>query len=190
MTRPFWAALALTATLMLGACQSTASRVEQFGARNVMLFAMNKPYEQVVNTPDFQADTLGREKIYGPLLASYTLASGDAVHRHIKSDVSSTSNVDLGLITQRERENYTIRLAYFRVGPDGIVRDWAAGSVPGASSRCVGYAGGIIRRCDDRAAIDRSLAEFDAIVRTSAGQPLSSWGPSASPAIVPVDEGS
>lgn len=69
------------------------------------------------------------------------------------------------------------------MGADGIVEDWATGSVQGSASDCVQYIGGIINRCNDMRQLRASLALYDIRVATKAGQPISSWGEPAAPAV-------
>jgi hypothetical protein len=61
--------------------------------------------------------------------------------------------------------------------------DWATGSVQGSASDCVQYIGGIINRCNDMRQLQASIALYDTRVATKAGQPISSWGDPAAPAV-------
>lgn len=175
--------------LALAGCQQGASQLEQFGARNVMRFAMDKPYEQVARTPDMSSNPLQPEPAYGPLLASTALEDGNVIRRHIRSIETFSANTDLGIIRQSERTGSSLRLSYFRVGPDGIVNDWAAGSVPGSTNRCVRYAAGIIQRCESDAAAERDIADYDAVVTTSSGQSIAVWGLPAETDLPPTGDG-
>ena len=166
---------------VLAACQSAQTNVAKFGQRNTMRFALNKPYQQIANTPDLSETNLlkiGKTTTYGPMIGSFQLANGDTVYRHLKPYETGNSSVGLGLIGG-ESTSFTLYLAYFRVDASGIVRDWAGTALPGSSQRCVGFFGGIIRNCSDTAAQERSLQYYDNLVRTSSDQPLSAWGPRA-----------
>lgn len=168
------AALALAAVSV--ACTSIEKRAEQISSQGFARYATGRPYAEVAALADFQADTLGRVKTYGEPIGSYALPNGDIVHRHVRSEPRSSSSVDFGLLRQSETVNYAQRLSYFRVGPDGIVRDVASGFVPGDRERCIGYAGGLVTRCEDMQALNQTLIEYDHVVRTRTGEPLSSWG--------------
>lgn len=66
---------------------------------------------------------------------------------------------------------------------NGVVKDWATGSVQGSASDCVQYIGGIINRCNDMRQLQASLALYDVRVATKAGRPISSRGEPAAPAV-------
>lgn len=173
--------IALGLCAALTACQQGAAQLEQFGSRNMMRFALDKPYERVANTPDTSSNPLQPEPVYGQRFASTVLEDGNTIHRHIRGFETSSTSTDLGIIRQSERSASTVRLSYFRVGPDGIVNDWAAGSVPGSNQRCISHIGGIIQRCETEAAAEQDIADYDAVVTTSSGQSIASWG-------LPADE--
>lgn len=175
------------AVLLLAACQAPQS-VQDFSNRQFSRYAIGKPYAEVAATPDFQEDTLGREKMYGQPIGSFKLASHDVVHRHIKRYGASTATTDFGFIRQSEKTRYEYRLAYFKVGPDGIVNDMAIGIVPGETDQCVGYFYGIVQNCEEGESPSRSLALYDQIVRTADGQPITVWGVQA-PVAAPVASG-
>ncbi len=168
----------------LGGCSSIEKKAEEISSRSFSRYAVGRPYANVASLPDYDADTLGRIKMFGDPVGSYRLADGDVVHRHVKQEERSTTSVDFGLIRQSESKSYAVRLSYFRVGPDGMVRDVASGFVPGGKQRCIGYVGGLISKCEDSQALNRTLLEYDSVVRTSSGQPVTSWGPAATNTLV------
>lgn len=172
------------AALLLAGCQAPQS-VQDFSNRQFSRYAIGKPYAEVAATPDFQEDTLGRVKMYGQPIGSYQLAAGDTVNRHIKRYGASSTTTDFGFIKQSEKVRYEYRLAYFRVGPDGIVKDMAIGIVPGETNKCVGYFYGLVQSCEDGETPARSLAIYDQVVRTSDGQPVSAWGPATTTPATP-----
>ena len=162
----------LFALLLLAACQAPQS-VQDFSNRNMARYAIGKSYADVAATPDFSEDSLGRVTMYGPPIGSYQLASGEIVHRHIKRYAASVSTTDFGIIRQSEKVRYEYRLAYFRVGPDGLVKDVAIGIVPGETNKCVERFYGLVENCEDGETPAQSLAIYNQVVRTSDGQPLS-----------------
>lgn len=172
----------LLVAAFLAGCQAAQS-VQDFSNRQFARYAIGKPYAQVAATPDFKEDSLGRVRVYGQPIGSYPLASGDVVHRHIKRYGAQTSTTDFGLFGSSEKVRYEYRLAYFRVGPDGIVKDMAIGIVPGETSKCAEYFYGIVEKCEQGETPAQSLAIYDQVVRTADGQPISAWGPAlAAPA--------
>lgn len=175
-TRLFGGALAACA-LMLAACTSTVGQLQEMGDRNYMRYAVGKPYQEVasLNPMTFESLTTG-DTAYGPIIGGYRLENGDRVYRHAANIQSSESSVDLGIVMQRQAVETRHRLAYFRVDPDGIVRDWATGTLPGERIGCTTYAAGIFQRCTSDTEIRQSMAVYDSLVQTSSGQPLTAWG--------------
>lgn len=170
-------------------CMAPPEKLVEMADRSYMRVAMGKPYVQMADLrlPGSLIPGQG-ELAFGPMIGSYRLASGDMVYRHIGNGATSSSSVDFGGLIGGERESVLQRLAYFRVGPDGLVRDWATGSVQGSQTACRYYVGGIFQRCTDIEAQRQSFAIYDAMVRTSSKQPLSSWGPPAEePTATPIE---
>jgi hypothetical protein len=151
-------------------------KLQSFGDRNYMRYAMGKPYTQIASQTQMTLEGLGGATVYGPMIGQSRLADGDTVYRHIDNVESMRTNVDAGFIMQRENVASRYRLAYFRVAPDGIVKDWATGTLPGERLGCTWYAGGFVQQCSSDAQRLQSLAVYDSLVRTSTDQPLSSWG--------------
>jgi hypothetical protein len=174
--KPFRALIGLAALLALAACTTPPQSLMNAANRSYMRYAMGKPYAQVASLNPTTMEGLAGRTAYGPMIGTYQLADGNRVYRHIDDVQTGESNVDFGIFSQRHTVSSTYRLAYFRVGPDGVVNDWAVGSLPGASVRCVSYAVGIFRQCEDLQSLRQSLSFYDSVVRTSSGQPLSSWG--------------
>ncbi len=168
----------IAVVLVMGGCQAPQS-VQDFSNRQMSRYAVGKSYAQVAATPDFEEDSLGRVKLFGQPIGSYQLASGDTVHRHIKRYAAGGVSTDFGIIRSSEKIRYQYRLAYFRVGPDGIVKDMAVGTVPGETNKCVGYFFGIVQNCEDGETPAQSIVIYDQVVRTQDGQPITAWGPSA-----------
>ncbi len=58
------------------------------------------------------------------------------------------------------------RLSYFLVGPDGVIKDWATGSVEGTTNDCIRYIVVLIQKCTDASQLQASLALYDIRVLT------------------------
>lgn len=172
---------ALALAQLLAACTAPPERLQAMADRNYMRYAMGKSYAHVATLNS--SALMGGESGYGPPIGSYRLADGDTVHRHMGESGSIETGMNFaGLVgTNRVATNY--RLAYFRVGPDGIVKDWAVGSVPGEQSSCIRYIGGIVEKCEDQSLVRRNFAVLDSMVTTSGGQPLGAWGAPAETAV-------
>lgn len=166
----------------LAACTTAPQALQSLGDRNYMRYATGKPYAQIASQSQMSMQGTAGATIYGPMIGEYRLSDGDTVYRHIDNVESTRTNVDAGIVMQRESVATRYRLAYFRVGPDGIVKDWATGALPGERLGCTWYAGGFVQQCSSETQRLQSLAVYDSLVRTSSEQPLSTWG-AAVPAI-------
>jgi hypothetical protein len=175
----FRALIGLAAMLLVAGCTTPPEGLLNAANRNYMRYAMGKPYADVASLNPTTLEGLAGRTAYGPMIGSFDLADGNRVYRHIDNVQTGGSRVDFGVISKRRTVTTTYRLAYFRVGPDGIVNDWAVGSLPGESLRCVSYAIGIFRQCENQQSLRQSLDFYDTLVRTSSNQPLASWGPRA-----------
>jgi len=175
-------AMLLAGLVAAAGCSSTVGQLQEAGDRNYMRYAMGKPYAQIAAQNPMSLAGMAGATVYGPMIGSYALAGGDTVYRHIDNVESSTTNVDAGLLLGSESVATRYRLAYFRVGPDGIVKDWATGTLPGERLGCTWYVGGIIRQCSSDEQRLQSLAVYDSLVKTSGDQPLGAWGTPAGPA--------
>lgn len=167
----------LAMIVLAAGCTTPPEGLLNAANRNYMRYAMGKPYTQVASLNPTTMEGLAGRTAYGPMIGDFALADGQRVYRHIDNVQTGESNVDLGIFSQRRTVSTTYRLAYFRVGPDGIVNDWATGSLPGDSLRCVSYAIGIFRQCENQQSLAQSLDFYDTLVKTSAGQPIAAWGP-------------
>ncbi|BAV45793.1 Uncharacterized protein MLTONO_0890 [Mesorhizobium loti] len=157
-------------------CTTAPEALQSLGDRNYMRYATGKPYTQIASQSQMSVEGLAGATIYGPMIGAYRLADGDTVYRHIDNVESTRTNVDAGVLMQRESVGTRYRLAYFRVGPDGIVKDWATGALPGERLGCTWYAGGFVQQCSSETQRLQSLAVYDSLVRTSNDRPLPSWG--------------
>lgn len=168
-------ALAGLALLALGACTAAQQSIQASADANILRFTVDKPYAQIAaqNTTSFEG-LMGREKAYGDLIHSSQLANGDTLYRHGQAYAAQTTSTDF-LFMGGGSTRYDYRLFYFRVGADGVIRDYANGVVSGQQIECVEYIGGIFRNCTDTALLSTDISQMDAQVRTSAGMPLSAW---------------
>lgn len=177
-------------SLLLAGCSAVAERAENAANRSFTSYALGKPYAEVANlnrSPLMQLSTT--EATFGPMIGETRLKNGMVVYRHIAPAARTETGTDFGGLVGSSSVNQNNRLSYFLVGPDGIVRDWATGSVQGNVSSCIYYIGGIINRCTDAMQLQQSLALYDARVTTRDNRPISAWGepapaaPSTSPAM-------
>lgn len=168
--------VAATFLAAIAGCATAPQALQSLGDRNYMRYAMGKPYTQIASQRQMSMQALAGATIYGPMIGEYRLSDGDTVYRHIDNVESTRTNVDAGIVMQRESAGTRYRLAYFRVGTDGIVKDWATGALPGERLGCAWYAGGFVQQCSSETQRLQSLAVYDSLVRTSGEQPLSSWG--------------
>ena len=166
----------VAAALLASGCTTPPESLLNAANRNYMRYAMGKPYAEVASLNPTTLEGLAGRTAYGPMIGSFELADGNRVYRHIDNVQTGESKVDLGVFSQRSTVSTTYRLAYFRVGPNGIVNDWAVGSLPGESLRCVSYAIGIFRQCESQQSLRQSLDFYDTLVKTSTGQSLAAWG--------------
>lgn len=182
LKRTFHPVVTMIAAILIAGCTATPETLQSMGDRNYMRYASGKPYAQIAGQSTTSLDgLLGGATIYGPMIGAYALADGDRVYRHIDNVESSSTSVDAGILMRRERVATRYRLAYFRVGPDGIVKDWATGALPGERLGCTWYAAGFIRQCASDAQRLQSIAVYDSLVRTSGGAALSAWGEAVQP---------
>ncbi|WP_054311565.1 hypothetical protein [Mesorhizobium sp. 1M-11] len=157
-------------------CTTAPEALQSLGDRNYMRYATGKPYAQIASQSQMSVEGLAGATIYGPMIGEYRLVDGDTVYRHIDNVESTRTGVNAGLLMQRESVGTRYRLAYFRVGPDGVVKDWATGALPGERLGCTWYAGGFVQQCSSETQRLQSLAVYDSLVRTSSDMPLPSWG--------------
>lgn len=172
--------LILLASLAAG-CSQTADKIEAAANRSTTSWAMGKPYTKVAALGNSTLDQLSTEQYgFGQMIGQTPLVDGTILYRHIAPAAETETSSDFaGLVgTSKQITNY--RLSYFKVGQDGIVKDWATGSAPGSISDCVSYIGGIFQKCTDQGRVKQALAVYDSSVQTSSGTPISNWGPSVS----------
>ncbi|WP_246659290.1 hypothetical protein [Rhizobium sp. FY34] len=162
--------------------------MESAANRSFTSYALGKPYAEVASVGTSPMERLaGNDRAtFGPLLGSTPLVNGMTVYRHMAPSARTERGSDFGGLVGTSSVSENNRLSYFLVGQDGVVKDWATGSVPGNASSCISYIGGIIQRCSDLTQFQASLTLYDARVLTKDGQPISVWGAPAATAPVPA----
>jgi hypothetical protein len=168
--------MAIALSALTTACTQTAEQIESAANRNATSWAMGKPYSQVASLGTSTLAQLSPETAgYGTMIGASRLANGDVIYRHIAPAAKSESSTDFGIFGSATVEQH-YRLSYFRVGIDGIVKDFAYGKAPSSLSDCTTYISGIIRQCEDISRVRLSIQAYDNLVRTSTGAALSGWG--------------
>ena len=139
-------------------------------------WAVGKSYKEVASLGRSPSDRFGAQaKGYGHMIGSARLLNGDLIYRHLSPAGKSSTSRSLGTLGDTTTKR-TYRLAYFRVGQDGIVKDYATGSGLASTVACTTYLNGLVSDCDRTETRRLSLTEYDSQVRTSSGAALSSWG--------------
>lgn len=172
--------------LALAGCGGVTERVENAANRSYTSGAMGQSYAQVTaESTSALASLSGRKSAFGPLIGSTQLQNGMTIYRHIAPSSEATSGASFGGLIGTSASQTNFRLSYFLVGPDGLVKDWATGSVPGNASDCVTFIAGIVQKCREVQRLQASLQLYDARVRTRSGQPIAQWGPPVQQADLP-----
>lgn len=163
---------------LLAGCSSVTEKAETMANRSFTSYALGKPYTQVasIGTSPLERLAGNDEASFGPLLGSTRLTNGMIIYRHMAPAARTETGASFGGLVGTSSVSNNNRLSYFLVGPDGIVKDWATGSVTGNASSCISYIGGIIQKCSDVEQFQTSLTLYDARVLTKDGQPISVWG--------------
>ena len=143
------------AALVLAGCSSLGLEVASGINNSQLKNTLGKPYTQVMyERPDF-----------GKLVGRESLPNGDQVMKHVGEFGSATSNVG-GIYGKQDQQ---ARVIYFRVGKDGVIKDWATEFYKAGSSTCwVGICSGATKE-------QVPTEEFDKIVKTSNGHSLDAW---------------
>ncbi len=138
---------------------------------------VGKPYAGIAGQKKLTMEGLMYDdRAAGELVSASDLPGGDKLYRHVDRYQSGTMTSNAAGIYSKDSATYSYRLLYFRVSPDGVVRDYANGFVPGETQSCVGWIGGIFTKCKNELELRQTVDGFDAVVKTSQGQPLASWG--------------
>lgn len=180
----FLAILSISLAIGLAGCSQVAEKAENAANRSYTSYALGKPYAEVANLGQSpMARFSGSEATFGPMIGATPLTNGMTIYRHMAPGAKTETGTNFVGLVGSSTVSQNNRLSYFLVGADGIVKDWATGSVQGSASDCVQYIGGIINRCNDMRQLQASLALYDMRVASKGGQPISSWGEPAAPAV-------
>lgn len=158
----------------LAGCMETQQRIQTAADSNVLGYTIGKPYAEVAAQKSLD-DLLLRNKAYGEVLSQAPLPGGDMLYRHAKPVEAGESGFNVGGLVGSSNKRFNYSLFYFRVGPDGVIKDYANGVLPGSEVSCMSYLGDIFRNCEDTQLLSDDLARLDGAVTTSSGQPLASW---------------
>jgi hypothetical protein len=176
--------LSIGLAIGLAGCSQVAEKAENAANRSFTSYALGKPYTDIANLGQSPMARLsGSDATYGPMIGATPLTNGMTVYRHMAPAAKTETGTNFAGLVGSSTVSQNNRLSYFLVGADGLVKDWATGSVQGSASDCVQYIGGIINRCNDMRQLQASLALYDMRVATKGGQPISSWGEPAAPAV-------
>lgn len=176
--------LSIGLAIGLVGCSQVAEKAENAANHSFTSYALGKPYAEVANLgQSAMARVSGSDASFGPMIGAMPLKNGMTIYRHMVPAAKTETGTNFAGLVGSSTVSQNNRLSYFLVGADGIVKDWATGSVQGSASDCVQYIGGIINRCNDMRQLQASLALYDMRVATKAGQPISSWGEPAAPAM-------
>jgi hypothetical protein len=169
--------LTLCLLLLMAGCSQTADKIENSANRSYTGSVMGKAYTEVESYDQSPLMKLsGSGPVFGPMIGMTRLTNGMTIYRHIAPGArTETSSNIIGLVGQ-ETVSHSNRLSYFLVGTDGIIKDWATGSVEGSSNDCIAYIGGLIRKCTDASQLQASLALYDIRVLTKDNKSITSWG--------------
>ena len=169
--------LAAGAAALFSACSGTQAEIQTAVDRNWLGYMVGKPYAGIAAEKKLTMDGLMHDdRAAGELISVSDLPGGDRLYRHVDRYQSGTMSSNAAGIYSKDSATYSYRLLYFRVSPDGVVRDYANGFVPGETQSCVGWIGGIFTKCKNELELRQTVDGFDAVVKTSQGQPLASWG--------------
>ena len=176
--------LTIVSLLAVVACSGTKAKLQNFNDRRAINDTIGKNYNTITNetSANFSEGFSNQALKYGKFLSSYNLADGSKVMRHTDTYSLLSSGFGLGVIGVtglNTKANLAYRIFYFKVGNDGIIKDWANGVSANATGtqECsgLGVGGFSMESCGDIKG-NAPVAEIDSIARTSTEQPLSSWG--------------
>lgn len=149
--------------------------------------ALDAPYTSLVALTDINLGPSPNETAFGPMINRYFLTDDFVVYQHLKvvepftpplPDQSIVDQVLGSVDTPQPVTTQTFeQLTYFLVNPDGIVTDFASGRLAPNATRCiqVNALTELVSQCDDNALLERELAAFDTIMRTSDGGAIAGW---------------
>lgn len=174
--RGFNIAFVCLAVALISSCGATQQELQARADSNVLHYTIGKSYAEIAAKPamDSAGLFLGT-KAYGKEFSETRLPSGDRIYKHIVSREAFQSDFNAGGLIGGTKNRIDSGLFYFLVGPGGTIKDYGNGVVSGGVVKCTTYIGGIIKRCGNAQLAANDAAQMDAAVRTSSGQPISSW---------------
>lgn len=171
-----WIGMAALA-MGLAACSGMQEKVQTSVDRKVLSYVVGKPYLSVASQRKTTLEGLFQDdRAYGEVFSQAALINGDTVYRHLDRYESGEESSSLFGVVGSTKTQISYRLIYFRVGPDGLIKDTANGFLQGEVNSCTNWVGGIFETCDDPARLTQTIDGYDRLVLTSSGQPISSWG--------------
>jgi len=176
--------IVVSLVLVVTGCSTVAEKAEVTANRSFTSYALGKPYQQVAAIGQSPLEQLAGNDgaTFGPLIGATPLSNGMTIYRHMAPGAQTERGSDIMGLAGRQSVSTRNRLSYFLVGPDGIVKDWATGSVQGSTTDCISYIGGLINRCTDTRQVEMALSIYDSMVLTKGGQQISVWGTPAATA--------
>lgn len=168
--------IGLAAASVTACSTAQQQRIQASFDQNILDYTVGRPYAEIAQREAMtQAALFGTDRAYGDFVGSSPLAGGDTLYRHIEVSEAATTSSDFAGLVGGDRTRFDYRLFYFRVGADGVIKDYANGVVSGQSIGCSYYVGGIFQNCSNQQMASNDLAQMDAAVTTSAGGALASW---------------
>ena len=172
----FKAAILLTAMLVIAGCNGMQEKIQKKVDGNILSATVGKSYSKYAAQRKTNLEGLfADDRAYGEIFAASKFQNDDVLYRHLDRYESSESNSNFGSLISKQEIQYSYRLLYFRVDHSGIIRDYANGFLGGETSTCVGWIRGIFQKCKNDEILALAVVQYDQIVQTSSGLPLSSW---------------
>ena len=178
--------LALGLCFVLAACTVEDTVPVALTDRDRAALAVKKPYLSVISQMDASGRIAAPETagvaapssgIFGPVIGRYFLGDDYVVYRHARQEAPvplaavTAGDTSLGPIDRAQ----PLKLTYFLVAPEGIVTDYATGVIAAEAQGCIRVDAGAASVCTSQAELSRALGLLDAVMRTSAGNPVSAW---------------
>ena len=167
--------LLFVVAIALAGCSETAEGLRKKGDQLYLGRAIGKPYASIATEKALAAGELLPVPAYGALVGEQKLASGDTVYKYANKRAAEESSTNFAGLIGSSKTSLEYAIYYFRVGPDGRVKDVANGIAAGEKVSCINYVGGLVSSCGNTGALTQDVAYLDTVVRTSAGAPYSAW---------------
>ncbi len=164
--------------LILGivGCSGTAEKLRNKSDRHQLSGTIGKSYAAIAASKSLrEGELFGTRFTYGRLIDQSELANGDTVYKHAGLRDAGESGLNFGGLIGTTKKNLEYAIYYFRVSPDGVIRDYANGIVKGDKVSCITFISGLIGSCQNTEMLSADFTYIDTIVRTSQGQTYASW---------------